>query len=318
MTPSGGLKQFKDQINQAVLDDILSWDNHAGLSKLAANLRAHKRRKAFLDTYAEAATARHLLSRGCELEFEVPTPLGNRCEFRVQTDGLEFFLHIKRVETGRAVRRKLTVSSRLRYLERINCPYVVGIHWQEDLTDEQMQRFVTAAADFIPRASVGDELNVQGDHGKEIGRVRVVAPWDGPHVTLAIGLPSGFIDEAPRIRKLMRKAYQQFMPAAMNVILICTSHSDDVDDFETALLGSFIERWDKFPPRGQRIAHGRAADGFWSGGRFADSRAAGWFWVSPQRREPPCRLWLRPGLEPGEPEQSVLRGLLDTGPATAP
>ena len=146
----------------------------------------------------------------------------------------------------------------------------------------------------------------------------MVAPWDGPHVTLAIGLPSGFIDEAPRIRKLMRKAYQQFMPAAMNVILICTSHSDDVDDFETALLGSFIERWDKFPPRGQRIAHGRAADGFWSGGRFADSRAAGWFWVSPQRREPPCRLWLRPGLEPGEPEQTVLRGLFDTGPAAGP
>lgn len=318
MTPSGGLQQFKDLINQAVLDDILGWDDPAGLGKLAANLRAHKKRKAFMDAYAEAVIARSLLAQGCDLEFEVPTPQGKRCDFRVRTDGLEFFLHIKRVETGRSVRRKLTVSSRLRYLERINRPYVVSIHWQDGLNDEQMQRFVAAAADFIPQASVGDELNVQGAQGGEIGRVRVVAPWDGSHVTLAIGLPSGFIDEAPRIRKLMRKAYQQFMPAATNVILICTAHSDDVDDFETALLGSHIERWDKFPPRGQRIAHGRAGDGFWSGGRFADSRVAGWLWISPRHREPPCRLWLRPGLEPGEPARGVLKRLLDTGPANGP
>ncbi|UCD76874.1 MAG: hypothetical protein JSV91_08085 [Phycisphaerales bacterium] len=314
MSPSGGLKQFRDQINQDVLDDILSWDGHACLHKLAANLRAHRRRKAFLDTFAEAMMARRLLSRGCDLEFEVPTPQGKRCDFQVRVGGQQFFLHVKRVETGRPVRKKLTVSSRLKYLERINRPYVVSIHWRDGLTDEQMQHFVTGAADFIQRASVGDELNIQSDVEGELGRVRVVAPWSGSHVTLAIGLPSGFIDEAPRIRKLMRKAYQQFMPSATNVILICTSHADDADDFETALLGSHVERWDKFPPRGRRIAHGRAADGFWSGKRFADSRAAGWFWISPERAEPSCRLWLRPGFDPDDPLPEVLRCLFDTAP----
>lgn len=314
MSPSGGLKQFRDLINPAVLDDILSWDEHPVLGKLAANLRAHKGRKAFLDTYAEAAIARRLVRFGCELEVELPTPQGKRADFRVLADGLEFFLHVKRAETGRSVRKKLTVSSRLRYLERINRPYVVSIHWQEDLGDDQMRHFVRSAADFIQRASVGDELSVQSDSGGEIGRVRVVAPWAGTHVTLAIGLPSGFIDEAPRIRKLMRKAYQQFMPSALNVILICTSHADDEDDFETALLGSHIERWDKFPPRGQRIAHGRATDGFWSGPRFADSPAAVWGWISPGRAGLPCRLWTRSGFEPEEEISVGLKRLFDDSP----
>ena len=63
----------------------------------------------------------------------------------------------------------------------------------------------------------------------------------------------------------MRKAYRQFMPGATNVILICSSHVEDAEDFATALLGSHIERWDAHPPQGRRVAHGRDADGFWHG-----------------------------------------------------
>ena len=103
----------------------------------------------------------------------------------------------------------------------------------------------------------------------------------GSHVSLAIGLPSGFSDQTPRIHKLLNRAYQQFMPKAMNVILMCSRDPADVGDFQTALLGSHVERWDAVPPRGRRIAHGRAEDGFWYGGRFAESVVAGWFDFDP-------------------------------------
>jgi hypothetical protein len=112
-------------------------------------------------------------------------------------------------------------------------------------------------------------------------------------VIVNIGLPSGFIDQAPRFRRLMHRAHHQFMPRAVNVIAICSSHEGDQVDFETALLGSHVERWDAFPPRGKRVAHGRASDGFWHGQRFSDSHFAVWFCFSPDRTDITCRLWLR-------------------------
>ncbi len=306
MAPNGGLKKFGKMLNPAVVEDIMTWRDHAELSKLLNVLEGHLGRKAFFDTYAEAIIARHLLRHNCQVRFEVPTPQGKRADFQVTLDRQEFFLHVKRVKTGRSVRKKLTVSSRLRYLERIKRPYVVSIRWQEQLSDKQMRRLVTNAADFILRASVGDEFSVLSDEGSEIGAVRIISPWEGQHVTLAIGLPSGFIDEGPRIAKLMRRAYQQFMPQATNIIMICTSHADDVDDFETALLGDHVERWDQHPPRGRRIAHGRAGDGFWRGQRYADSQIACWFQLGPKSDELACRYWLREGYDPPEP---LLRGL---------
>ena len=89
------------------------------------------------------------------------------------------------------------------------------------------------------------------------------------------------------------------MPGATNVILICTSQVEDVDDFGNALLGSHIERWDATPPRGRRVAHGRDADGFWYGRRVPESRAAGWFYFWPGVEDVQSRLWIRAdsGLE---------------------
>ena len=85
------------------------------------------------------------------------------------------------------------------------------------------------------------------------------------------------------------------MPKAVNVVLIATSHDEDVDDFENALLGAHIERWDAFPPQGRRIAHGRAADGFWHGRHYEDSEIAGWFRLRVDDPELRCRLHVREG-----------------------
>ena len=47
--------------------------------------------------------------------------------------------------------------------------------------------------------------------------------------------------------------------------------------------------------RGQRVAHGRAEDGFWSRGQFAESELVSWF---PVDSAVPACTWERPGGTP--------------------
>ncbi len=301
-TPSP-LSSFANELNQQVVQEILEWRWKPSLRRLLSALESHTNRKAFFDTYAEAMVARHLLAQGCDLTFEVRTPAGKHCDFEVRADGQVFYLHVKRLDTNRPphnARRMMTISSRLRVLERIKRPYIVQVRWNEGLSDEQMQRLVMQASEFITHAHVGDEMKARDHDGREIGGVRIVAPYDGDHVSVTIGLPSEFVDQASRFRRLMHRAYQQFMPKAVNVILICSGHPEDARDFEDALLGSHIERWDAYPPRGKRLAHGRASDGFWHGQRFSESRAAVWCLAEPHRDSIDCRLWLResPSFQP--------------------
>lgn len=288
-----GLARFQRPLPAAMVREIESWAAHPHLSKLRNSLHAHTDEHTFLNAAAEAMVARYLLGLNCELGFEVPTPSGKQADFQVTRDGATFFLHVKRLDTSQPAQTTLTVSSRLRVLERIERPYIVSIRWKDQSTDDQMQRLVTEAGKFILHASVGDELVVRDESTRrEIGAVRIVAPWEGTHVTLTIGL-TGFIDDAPRMRRLLQRAYLQFMPKATNVILMCSSNKEDGNDFENALLGSHIERWDAFPPRGRRVAHGRAEDGFWYDKSNDMSHLAGWFQFSPDAAEIQPRLWLR-------------------------
>jgi hypothetical protein len=298
----------RHRLHPRVLADFEAWAKDPELGQLHAALSAHTGVTSFLDTAAEGFVARHLLNRGCRLRFEVPTPAGKHSDFEVSIAGQAFYLHVKRLHGERQAPTHLTISPRLRYLERIARPYVVQVRWRESLDDRQMERFVAEAAGFIKIARVGDELTVRDDRagGGELGGVRVVAPWTGSHVSLVIGLPSGFVDEAPRIRKLMDKAYQQFMPRSLNLVIICSMHQDDVIDFQNALLGSHIERWDAAPPPGQRIAHGRAADGFWHAGLHAESVVMGWFCFNPAADAIRIRLWQRRDVIIEEPMQGVL------------
>jgi hypothetical protein len=308
---SSGLERYRRSIHDALYADIASWRGHPELSALLETLESITDADQFSNALAEAMVAHHLLRHGCDLRFEVRTPSGRSCDFEVRLDGQLFYLHVKRISTERPTEHNLTVSSRLRYLERIERPYVVSIRWHDGLTDSQMQRLVTSAAAFISHARVGDELTVRDEQSRELGGCRIVAPWEGSHVTLAIGLPWGFNDETPRIHKLLRKAYQQFMPKATNVILIGSRHEEDAADLETALLGAHIERWDAAPPRGQRIAHGRAADGFWADNQFRASSVAGWFAAEPGRDQLRSRLWFRGENGLDHNMRHVLRRLLD-------
>jgi hypothetical protein len=307
-----GLERFHEHISAGAQREIESWRGHAELGALVDSLEAISDLDQFLNTWAEALIARHLLQHGCDVRFEVRTPAGRSCDFEVRLDGQQFYLHVKRLWSDRSTHRHLTVSSRLRYLERILRPYVVRVRWHENASEDDMRFLVAQAAEFIHRAKVGDELVVRDAGGRELGGCRIVAPWEGDHVTLAIGLPSGFTDGAPRVHKLLRKAYQQFMPKAANVILIGSSHPHDVEDIETALLGSHIERWDAEPARG-RVAWGRAADGFWNANHFTASSGAGWFLVDEGENGLETRLWLRPDASFDRPLRTALAKLFEAG-----
>lgn len=268
----GGLQRFRHRISDSMADQIIAWEAHPELRKLAIDLESLTDETKFMSRYAEAVIARHLIKHECRLQIEVPTPAGKTCDFGVAVDGQVFFLHVKWFSTERPMRRALMVSSRLRYLERLPRSYVVSVHFTHELNERQMQRFVKEASEFIMQSRVGDELVVRDKEGVHvIGQCRIVAPGEGPNVSLMIGVPSSMMDELPRMQKLLRKGYQQFMPKAANVIAIGSASMDDVNDVDVAVLGSHIERWDTAPPRGKRIAHGRDSDGFWYNSRYAES-----------------------------------------------
>ena len=297
---------FAEELNRDVVREIVDWQDDDELGRIIAALRSHDSRKAFLDTYAEAFVARYLKSRGCSLRFEVPTPTGRRCDFEVRHGEHVFYLHVKRLDTDATFGRRLTVPARLRSLERIARPYVVQVRWHDHVKASQMQQLVAQAARFIETARIGDEMVARDDDGREIGGVRVIAPSRDDHVTVTIGLPTGFLNQAPRFRRLMHRAHAQFMPRADNVILICSGHRGDAEDFESALLGSHIERWDAFPPRGKRIAHGRDTDGFWSGSSVPESRFAGWFRLRGDEAALDGRLWRRNETESVSPVHRLI------------
>jgi hypothetical protein len=311
MKPAGGLNLFADQLHPQALRDVLAWEHDAELAGLFQKLRSHTERKQFFDAWAEAMTARHLRARGCALRFEVPTPHQRQSDFEVSRDGLRFYLHVKRIDSDRPSRRHLVISSRLRVLERIPQSYIVQVRWNEGLADDQMQLLVAQAEEFIRHARVGDEMRARDHDGTTLGGVRVIAPHEGKHVSVTIGLPTGFIDLSPRMRKLLNRAHEQFMPGEENVIMICSSHGDDALDFEAALLGTHVERWDQFPPRGRRIAHGRAPDGFWSGRRFADSAFATWACFAANDEDLHSRLYVRRGGTIDPAMTALLTSLFD-------
>ncbi len=308
---AGGLGRFGLEVPRALRDRIGSWSAHPALRPLLDTLAAQRTLKGFLDYWAEARIADLLLRRGCRLEWEVPTPSGRTCDFHVVHGRHEFFLHVKRLANEEHSARQLGISSRLRFLERIKRPFIVRVRWEEELSEERMQEFVERAAAFIKVSHVGDELTVRTESGGELGGVRIVAPWEGAHVSLAIGLPEGFIDEVPRMRRLLKKAHRQFMPRATNVILLASAGINDAADVETSLLGSHEERWDTHPPRGRRVAYGRAADGFWSGRRRPMSRAGLWCQIGLDRSELPRRLFLREGIVLPPSLESLLRDLFE-------
>jgi len=291
-------------------DPLDGWIDRPELRPLLRRLVAGGHPEALAAAETEVAVARRLLDHGAEIRVEIETPDGRHCDFEVKSDGHVAYLHVKRLR-GISSGRSLRLSPQLRKLESIERGYVVSIWWSEDLGRAGIRKLVDRAGRFIMEAKVGDEMVHRGDDDGELGGCRVLAPSTKKRVTLVYGLPQGFHERAPRVQRLLRKAYRQFMPGAVNVILICGTDDPDELAVETALLGSHVERWDRFPPEGRRIAHGRSDDGFWHGQRCVDSRIAGWFRLADDGAMEHSRLWFRDEATARDGVGVMLRRVLD-------
>lgn len=240
----------------------------------------------------EAAIALRLLGRGARLQFEVPVASGRAADFLVRTPTAHFALHVKRWTPPRErASTSLRVPGSMRAFERIRRPYLVGVRWPS--ARNLFDPFVAEGSHFLLQASVGEEWVYRDADDLPAGGLRVLAPWPGDRVVLTVGLDAMIEDEMARVQRLLRKAHGQFATDLPNVIALVGGSREDERLVDTSVFGSHVERWDLFPPRGHRVAHGRGDDGFWSGERYAQSRAIAWCTWSEARGIGATRLWFR-------------------------
>ena len=245
----------------------------------------------FLSTVAEAVLARRLLEAGCAIDIERLTAGGRHADFYVRaSNSVECWVHVKRVGAPHAMEPSTPLPAVLSQLSATKRPVSIAVRWSPTAGDAQLLTLRNALEPFVREASVGDEVVVRAEDGAWLGAARIVAPTAEGTVTVRTGIDAGWEAAIPRVQRLLRKAYSQFMPGAVNVICIASDSPAAYDAVETALLGTIIERWDRFPPRGHRVAHGRAEDGFWARGQYEMSSLVAWF---PVDGSAPAHIWER-------------------------
>lgn len=243
---------------------------------------------------AEALIARRVARLGLPIAFEVPTPSGRTVDVDIRDGGIRLCLHVKHLASSpaRSPRRHSRIPSALMDLARHTRRVVIAIEWEPGQASADLRLAAEDAERLLDRGSVGDEARLHARDGSVIGHARLVAPTDSQQTVVIAGIPDrGALDGAER---LLRKAYVQFMPKAHNVIVVAGAASDG-RAFADALAGAPIERWDRFPHRGERMAHGRATDGFWSGHAHPGSALAAWLSLD---ETPRFTCWMRDGMEP--------------------
>jgi len=283
------LKRNRKKLPVAVLQEIEGWVNHPELKKLVLRLDESSDDH-FLDTYAEILIASKLLEHKCYLYYEVPTSGRKSADFKAVRDGLNFFVHVKRLATDEATQKQFNISKRaLVTLEKIVRPLVVSLSFTRDLCDEEMQQFVKEAARFLKKASVGQHISIEGKNRVELGECLIVSESCGQCVTLMVRYASSSADARLRLCDRLSDAYKQFQANAVNVILVNGDWLGDVDEFENALLGT--SHTALLADGGVKME--RKVDGFWSQAKHPDSNLAGWFNFLPSREGISSRCWTR-------------------------
>jgi len=265
------------------------------IDSMRAMLRAGPSTTGWWSALAEAQAIAAALAAGASTELHVPTHDGRTCDLVATRGSTRLWVHVKSLapdpandpaplERQRAVQEELVDA--LRGVESVPRGVVVSVEALAPLLTTAPE--VGTVQEFLRRASVGDELLVRSAAGDVLGRMSVLSPWDGGHVAIAPGDVQRPGHQRDRIDRLMRKACAQFMPGECNLVAIAAMPEQELA-IDWALLGTPIERWDRFPRRGERVAFGRADDGLWSRGREPACRMAAWMAPWPRAG----RAWLR-------------------------
>ena len=291
----------RHQLDRRQEDALLRWLTSPAAAR-AAGAQARRMRLAIespdpnrhASGVAEALIARRVARLGLPIAFEVPTPSSRTVDVDIHDGDVRLCLHVKHLGSRPASspRRRARMPSALMALARHARRVVIAIDWIPGQSASDLRHAATDAERLLDRGSVGDEARLHARDGAVIGHARIVAPTDSRQTVVMAGIPDrGSLDSAER---LLRKAYVQFMPKAHNVIVVAGAARDG-HALADALAGSPIERWDRFPHRGERMAHGRAPDGFWSGHAHPGSALAAWLSLD---ETPRFTCWMRDGMEP--------------------
>jgi len=256
---------------------------------------------------SEARLARTLIRAGFDVGSEVPTPSGRACDLVARKGDVLLHLHVKSIEDEHSPQsRAFRIPRAIQALEQIERRLEVEIIWRTGLAASSLRALSKDFAKFLARASIGDEHTVTGRDGRTQGRCRVRCAHDGSCIRLHVGIADDRAEIIERMDRLMRKARAQFLEGGENIIVLMGESRLEWLCAE-ALLGTPIERWDRLPRRGERIAIGRAPNGFWKPGRDLTSRIVAW--QSTESSRATSSAWLRAGAS--TELLSVCRALFD-------
>lgn len=267
------------------------------------NTEQTDRNEAHLSALAEAAFARRMLRAGCTLQKETPTPSGRHADFHIRHPQASFYVHIKRLWVNLPTEQP-ALPAPLCALHDIPRGVDLALTWDGGASPQAIEEMAVQVREFARQASVGDEFLARDHEGVQLGRCRIVGAHPGTHARVQAGDLSAMDEAVPRAQRLLRRAFSQFMPGAPNVICVVGDNPASHAALEVALLGTMTERWDRFPPRGHRVAHGRAPDGFWAHGRYESCHLACWM---PLQDDQPGHLWRREGSTGETDVEEVMR-----------
>lgn len=308
-----GLDRFAVRLSSAVLKDIEPWQRHPELGKLIARLGSLADPQAFLDALAEVVIARRLLQLDCAIRVEVPTKNRRSADFEATHGGQAFYVHVKRLNTDAVTQKQSNLSNRTKALEKIARNVVVIIQLCRDLTDVEMQELVAETARFVRKSEVGAKFTFMNGKGTSLARCEIKCELTRKHVGVIVNISPRRAAGHVRLRKLLRKAYDQFMPNAHNVIAVTSNWLDDEMDFDRALLGTAYETWNGLPPSAELIEHGYEDDGFWSNKKHYESQVAAFFHFDVSSDDFQSRIWVRSGTQIEPPLVELLHRIFDTG-----
>jgi hypothetical protein len=232
------------------------------------------------------------LQLGARVSTEITGPEGPPVDLRVMLGDLTFAVHVKRLGPAPAPGRP--VPTAFESLQDLPRPYVAGIEWHGG---EPAENACDDAREFLFAARLGDRCLLRDVDDRSAGTIELLAPTgevDGRLRLKSMGDPLAAAAFVERAGRHLRRAYRQFAPGMENVIVLAGGGATAGELVDLALLGGHVERWDRLPRVGQRVAHGRDDRGLWTGRRYDRSRIVAWCPLVIREG----RVWTREGVDP--------------------
>ncbi|MDA1007819.1 MAG: hypothetical protein O2800_02285 [Planctomycetota bacterium] len=246
---------------------------------------------------------------GCVWAREIPGPTGRTSDFLAMREETHLALHVKELALDPEDQGSLPTWAL--GMSRVRRSVLVGVVLESARARVGTESRSEARA-FLSHGAIGEEHIVRSDDRSRAAILRILGPAPAARKTVRLLIEA---DAQPdrdvwRIRRLLDRAFAQFMPRMTNLIVLAGPH-DRWLALDHALLGRPIERWDLFPKRGERIAVGRSDDSFWATRARPESGALLWVPTSGRGVEKQPTLWIRGGARLNLPEEAMLLDLRD-------